>query len=244
MQHRTGGSGQPQPVGIVAVSAEGAGLCYRSLCAESAAILGPHAHPEVILHGFPLQDYLRRMEASRWDLVGDLLLDSAALLRQAGARFLICPDNTAHQAIDLIRDAIPLPWLHIAEVVGEAAADLGSKTVGILGTRWLVEGPVYPRALGALGIECLVPPAAARQRVHEIILKELVYGRVEEAARSCLLQLAEFAARGCDAVVLGCTEIPLALEGSSPARPTLDSTRLLAQAALREAVSLAGQGAV
>lgn len=227
----------PKHIGIVAVSAEGAALCYRTICAEGTALLGRHAHPEITLHTYPLADYMRPIDAGRWDEVGSMLLDSAEKLRRAGADLLICPDNTAHEAIDLIRDRSPLPWLHIAEEVASVAAEQGLRRLLVLGTKYLMEGPVYPSKLRARAIEWEIPPPDERARINALIFDELVNGRFEEPARSYFRQvIAENQRRGTDAAVLGCTEIPLLLGDADSPLPTLDSTRILARAALREAV--------
>lgn len=224
-------------IGIVAVSAEGAALCYRTICAEGAALLGRHAHPEVSMHTYPLADYMRHIYAGRWDEVGEMLLASAGKLRQAGAELLICPDNTVHEALDLVRDRWPLPWLHIAEEVAAVATDRGFKRLLVLGTRYLMESPVYPAKLGPKGIEHEIPDAEVRERINALIFDEFVYGRFEESARSYFRQVIGAARdRGCDAAVLGCTEIPLLIDDSDSPLPTLDSTRILARAALRAAV--------
>ncbi|HEV8577741.1 MAG TPA: amino acid racemase [Thermoanaerobaculia bacterium] len=224
-------------IGIVAVSAEGAALCYRTLCAEGAAVLGRHAHPEVTMHTYPLADYMRPIDAGNWEEVGEMLLSSAGKLRTAGAELLICPDNTAHQALDIVRDRSPLPWLHIAEEVATTAAERGYKRLLVLGTRYLMEGPVYPTKLRARGIEHEIPDAEARERINDFTFNELVYGRFEEPARSYFKEvIREAQGRGCDAVILGCTEFPLLLGNDDSPLPTLDSTRILARAALREAV--------
>jgi aspartate racemase len=224
-------------IGIVAVSAEGAALCYRTLCVEGSALLGEHAHPEVTMHTYPLSAYMRYMDTGRWDEVARLLLESAQKVRSAGADFLICPDNTAHQAIDLIRDRSPLPWLHIAEEVAAAAARRGLTRLGLLGTRYLMEGPVYPAKLSARGIGCEIPAPHDRQRINQIIFEELVYGRFEAAARTYFTQvIGRLGDRGCDGVILGCTEIPLLVAETDSPLPALDSTQLLARAALRRAI--------
>lgn len=121
-------------IGIVAVSAEGAALCYRTICVEGARVLGRHAHPEVTLHTYPLSEYMRHVDGSRWEEAARLLLSSAKKLASAGAQLLICPDNTLHQALDLVRGDSPAPWLHIAEEVAAFAAHQGFKRVGVLGT--------------------------------------------------------------------------------------------------------------
>jgi aspartate racemase len=223
-------------VGIVAVSAEGAALCYRTICVEGAAILGAHDHPQVTMHTHPLAEYMRHVEADRWDEAARLLVSSANLLVGAGAEILICPDNTLHQALDLVRDQAPAPWLHIAEEVAAVAVARGFERLGILGTRYLMEGPVYRKKLGAKGIGQEIPDADDRARINAVIFNELVYGRMEEASRRYFCGVIEqLATRGCDAVVLGCTEIPLLVGEAESPLPVIDSTRTLARAALREA---------
>ena len=223
-------------VGIVGVSAEGAALCYRTLCVEGASLFGRHGHPEVTLHTIPLADYMRPIEAGDWGAVGELVLCSAARLRAVGADFLICPDNTAHQAIDRVRDRSPLPWLHIAEEVATAAAARGFRRLLLLGTRYLMEGPVYPPKLAAEGIAFETPPPQDRERINTIIFDELVNGRFEEPARAFFREVIDRGRElGCDAAALCCTEIPILIGEADSSLPILDSTRLLARAALREA---------
>lgn len=223
-------------VGIVGVSAEGAALCYRTVCVEGAALFGRHGHPEVTLHTIPLADYMPSIDAGDWAAVGELLLTSASKLERAGADFLICPDNTVHPAIELVRGRSPLPWLHIAEEVAAVAADRGFRRVLVLGTRYLMEGPVYPAKLAAKGIEMEIPPRGDRERLNSIIFDELVAGRFGEGARSDFRRvIADGQGRGCDAAALACTEIPLLIGDADSPLPTLDSTRILARAALREA---------
>ena len=229
----------PQHIGIVACSAEGAALCYRTICAEGAALLGAHAHPEVSLHGHSLADYGRCLDAGNMAGVAALMLASAHKLAAAGADFIICPDNTVHQAMALVLPRSPRPWLHIAEVVAAQAAERGLERLGLLGTRWLVESRVYPDALEALGIQWLRPEPEERDAIHRFIMDELVNGVITAQAVECHQRvIARLEQSGCDAVVLGCTEIPLIIDDANSALPTLDSTRLLARAALRRAVQI------
>ena len=223
-------------IGIVACSAEGAALCYRTICAEGAAIFGPHAHPEISLHSHALADYADCL--TRGDLagVGRLMLSSAGKLASAGADFLICPDNTVHQAFSYVEANSPRPWLHIAGVVAAEAAARGYRRLGLTGTRWLVESEVYPEKLSAIGLECVRPGTGDRIEAHRIIMDELVYGVFKPEGIARFQQVfARLANDGCDAVILGCTEIPLIMNDSNSPLPTLDSTRLLARAALRRA---------
>lgn len=225
-----------QHIGIVACSAEGASLCYRTICAEGAQRLGPHMHPEVSMHTPPLSEYMARIDRNDWGGVGELMLASAEKLAAIGADFLICPDNTIHQALHFVRERSPRPWLHIAEEVAREAQARGFRRVGLTGTRWLVRSDVYPRQLHAQGIDFERPGDADQETMNRIIMEELVYGRfLPESVAWFESRISGFKAGGCDAVVLGCTEIPLIVGDGNSVLPTLDSTRILARAALRRA---------
>lgn len=227
----------PQHIGIVGCSAEGAALCYRTICAEGAQLLGPHAHPEVSLHTPSLADYVACLDRGDVAGVGELMLASARKLAAAGADFLICPDNTIHQAFDYVAPRSPLPWLHIAEVVADEAVRRGFQRIGITGTRWLVNSEVYPEKFSARGLQYLRPTDVERDELGRIIMDELVCGIFRpEAVASFQRVIERMKSEGCDAVVLGCTEIPLIINDGNSALPTLDSTRLLARAALQRAV--------
>jgi aspartate racemase len=188
------------------------------------------------MHTYPLAEYMEYVEADRWHEAGGLLLSSANVLVRAGAELLICPDNTLHQALDLVRERTPAPWLHIVDEVAAVAVARGFKRLGVLGTRNLMEGPVYREKLDARGIEHEIPDADDRERINAIIFNELVYGRFEETSRSYFRAVIEaLGARACDAVILGCTEIPLLITEAESPLPAIDSTRTLARAAVREA---------
>lgn len=226
----------PLHLGIVACSAEGAALCYRTICAEGATLFGPHAHPEVSMHTPSFAAYVRLLERGDWDGVGELMLASARKLAGAGAQLLLCPDNTIHASFAYVAPRSPLPWLHIAEVVADEAVARGFRRLGILGTRWLVDSEVYPEKLSARGLEFVRPSAADRDASSRVIMEELVRGVFEPEGVALHVRIIErLRQQGCDAVVLGCTELPLILDDSNSPLPTLDSTRLLARAALRRA---------
>jgi aspartate racemase len=228
----------PQHIGIVACSAEGAALCYRTVCVEGAAMLGAHAHPEVSMHTYSLAEYMECIYRDDWRGVGELMLSSAEKLARIGAHFLICPDNTIHQALEYVQPRSPLPWLHIAEEVAAHALERGFKRIGLTGTRWLVESNVYPQKLTARGLQYVRPDAEERAEINRIIMDELVCSEFKPQAIAYFQQtIRRLQAAGCDAVVLGCTEIPLIMNDANSPLPTLDSTRLLARAALRRAIS-------
>jgi len=227
----------PLHIGIVACSAEGAALCYRTICLEGPKLLGAHAHPEVSIHTHSLGVYMQCIYRGDWQAVGELMLSSANKLFSGGADFLICPDNTIHQALPYIAARSPLPWLHIAEVVAAEAVARKFRRLGLTGTRYLIQSEVYPEQLTARGLEFLRPNFAEREEINRIIMDELVCGIFKPAAVAYFQAvIARMKNEGCDAVVLGCTEIPLIMNDANSQLPTLDSTRLLARGALRWAV--------
>ena len=224
-------------IGIVAGSAEGAALCYRTICLEAPAIMGEHNHPEITMNSVPMAEHMVHIRANDWKAVAALMAASAEKLARAGADFAICPDNTYHQAFKYLIPQSPIPWLHIAGAVAAEAHRSGYGRLGILGTKYLTESSVYPEALEEFRIEREIPDETDREKINEIIFKELVNGIFPENSRLYFNEVAEkLKARGCDAVVLGCTEIPLIVRPDDCPLPTLDSTRLLARAALRRAL--------
>jgi aspartate racemase len=228
----------PLHIGIAACSAEGAALCYRTICTEAPAILGTHDHPEVTMHTPSLGAYMDHIYRGDWPAVGDMMLASAEKLARVGADFVICPDNTIHQALPFVEARSPLPWLHIAACVADEARARGFARLGLTGTKWLVESEVYPQKLGEHQLGFMRPHLAEREEINRIIMDELVRGifkpqQIDYFQRT----IARLKAEGCDAVVLGCTEIPLIMNDGNSPLPTLDSTRLLARAALKRAIA-------
>jgi len=225
-------------IGIVACSAPGAALCYRIICTEAEKLLGErYAHPEVSMHGYPFSEYVKFIERGEWGRVADLMVASARKLAAIGADFAISPDNTIHVVFDEVVRRSPIPWLHIAEEVAKEALRRGFRRLGILGTKYLMESDVYPSRLSKYGLEYVIPGEEDRVRINEVIFGELVYGVVRKESRDYLVKVIRKLEReGCDAVVLGCTELPLILNDEVSPLPTLNSTRILALAAIREAV--------
>ncbi len=189
------------------------------------------------MHTHSLAEYTKCIYRGDWQGVGELMLSSASKLARIGADFLICPDNTIHQALPYVEPRSPLRWLHIVEVVAAQAVDRGFRCLGLIGTRWLVESEIYPEKLTARGLEYMRPNTVEREEINRIIMDELVYGVCKPEAIAYHQQvIGRMKDAGCDAVVLGCTETPLIMNDSNSPLPTLDSTRLLARAALRQAV--------
>ena len=230
---------KPLHIGIVGCTAEGASLCYRTICAEAPDLLGTDRHPEVSIHTPSLSEYVIHLDDGNARGVADLMLDSARKLERVGADFLICPDNTIHMAFELVEAESPLPWLHIAEEVAKEANRQGYRTLGLTGTHWLVNSDVYPSRLAPAGLAFERLDPDERERMGNIIMTRLIYGDFSDEVVGYFQRAIEsLQDRECDAVVLGCTEIPLIINDENSVLPTLDSTRLLARAALRRACGL------
>jgi aspartate racemase len=224
-------------IGILAHSAEGATLCYRTMFLEGIRRLGAHNHPEITLTGIAMHHSLAAWERSDLPFLRDVFMKDAAKLAAAGADFFVLPDNTAHIALEAPGAPFPLPCLHIAEVVADQAVRDGRGRIGILGTEWTMTGPVYRGAFGRRGLKFEVPGEADRRVIHKIIFDELCLGVFRDESRSAYVRIIEeLGTRGCDAVALVCTEIPLLITPEVSPLPTLDSTRMLAVAAIDVAV--------
>ena len=226
-------------IGILAHSAEGATLCYRTAWLEGVARMGPHNHPEITLTGIAMHEAMAAWESGDHSAVRALFLADAGKLAAAGADFFVLPDNTAHIALETPGEDFPIPCLHIGEVVADSAARAGATRIAILGTEWTMTGPVYPGELGRRGLGWEIPEPEDRAEIHRIIFDELCLGVVKDESRDLYLAIIDrLAARGCDAAALVCTEIPLLVTADVSPLPILDSTRLLAAAAVEVALGL------
>jgi aspartate racemase len=224
-------------IGILAHSAEGATLCYRTAWLEGIARLGPHRHPEITLTGIAMHHALGAWERGDTKRLRSLFMADAAKLAAAGADFFVLPDNSAHIALEAPGEPFPIPCLHIAEVVADEAMRQGYARIGILGTEWTMTGPVYPAAFGRRGLAWEVPDETDRAIVHRIIMDELCLGDFRAESRAEYVRIIRaLAAKGCDSVALVCTEIPLLIGAGDSPLPILDSTRLLATAAVEVAL--------
>ncbi len=225
-------------IGIVACSAEGAALCYRTIAQAAERYLGEYNHPKVTLHSIPMADWMPALNADDYKAVAEFMLASAKVVAGAGADFAICPDNTVHLSWEHFIQRSLIPWLHIGEVVAGEAQRHGWKKAALLGTRFTMTGPMYRDVFRRHGMEALPPSQADQQIVDEVIWSELVRGKFLEASRLRYNQVVQrLKDAGCDCVILGCTEIPLLVRSDDCPLPTLDSTRLLAEAAVRFAIA-------
>ena len=226
-------------IGIVACSAEGAALCYRAIAQSAEPYLGDHNHPRVTLDSIPMAEWVPAFQAGDYRTIGEFMLASAKVVANAGADFAICPDNSCHLSWRYFIQRSPIPWLHIGEVVAAQALCDGRKKIGLLGTRFTMTGPMYPEVFQRRAMEVISPSLEDQQVVDDVIWKELVHGKFPETSRLRYNEvIARLKAQGCDSVILGCTEIPLLVRPDDCPLPTLDSTRLLAIAAVRHAIAI------
>jgi aspartate racemase len=224
-------------IGILAHSFEGATLCFHTACLEGVAALGSHMHPEITLTCSPMALVLDAWERGDNEMLRAFFMKDAEKLAAAGADFFVLPDNTAHIAMESAGEPFPIPGLHIGEVVAERAARDGRRKVGILGTKYTMNGPVHPGSLGRRGIDWAVPSPDDQKLVNDVVFDELCLGEFKPESRDAYVRIIEKLMQdGCDAVALVCTEIPLLVSPDVSPLPTLDSTRLLAKAAVEVAV--------
>lgn len=230
-------SAKPKHIGIVACSAEGAALCFREIAAYSLTVMGEHMHPQVTLSCIPLNEWMPAFNRGDYEGVADFMLRETHIVANAGAQLAICPDNSAHRAFKYVAAKSPIPWLHIAEEVAKVAVRESYRHAALLGTRFTMDGPVYPDVFKTHGVKLSLPMADDRKVIDDIIFQELVNGVFSEASRLRYNEVIDrMKARGCDCVILGCTEIPLLVRSDDCPLPTLDSTRLLARAAVDAAL--------
>jgi aspartate racemase len=231
-------------IGIVACSAEGAALCYRTIAQVAEQYVGEHNHPTVTLHSIAMAEWMPAFNAGDYRKVGEFMLKSAKVVAEAGADFAICPDNSCHLSWEYFIDRSPISWLHIGEVVANDAQRSGWKKPGLLGTRFTMNGPMYRDVFRRHSMEVLPPVPEDQQIIDDVIWSELVRGTFPETSRLRYNQvISRLKGEGCDCVILGCTEIPLLVRPDDCPLPTLDSTRLLAHAAVQHALGI-DQGSV
>lgn len=224
-------------IGVVACSVEGAALCFREIGAYSLKFMGEHLHPQVTLSCIAMGEWLPAFDRGDYAAVAESMLRETEIVAKAGAQLAICPDNSAHLAFKQVAARSPIPWLHIAEEVAKAARQAGFRHTALLGTRFTMRGPVYPEMFEKHALKISTPAEEDQKIVDDIIFTELVNGIFSESSRRRYNEVIErMSARGCDSVILGCTEIPLLVRADDCPLPTLDSTRLLARAAVDAAL--------
>lgn len=224
----------PKHIGIVAVSPEGSALCYRDIFRSARKRFGDRIQPTVTLHNLPVQAYVDAAISENWHAIGDMLALSARVLAKAGAEFCIVPDNLLQHGVHLAEHASPIPWLTMTDLVCEAVKNDGRTCVGIIGTKLVMYGSTYQTHLGLKGVRVIAPEEHEANAVDDIMFRELFVGDVQVSSQKRLLDVVRhLKERGCEGVVLACTEAPLLIDQSNSPLPVYDSTALLAEGAVR-----------
>lgn len=225
-------------IGIVASSSEGASLCYRTICLEAAKYLGEHNHPEITMSSIPLAEHLKLIKTNDWIGLAKSMAYAANKTAYAGADFAICPDNTNHLAFHHLSKFTNVPFIHIAEAVISETYQKKYRKIGLLGTKYLMEGTVYQEYIDQYNLECAIPNETDRTIINKIIFEELVKGEITKESELLLLDIInKLGDKNCEAIILGCTELPLIINSTNSPIDVLDSTRLLAMAALKKAIN-------
>jgi aspartate racemase len=195
-------------------------------------------HPTIVMSAVPMGLSMEGWQTGDHDTVARFLRQGVQQVADAGADFYVCPDNTAHIVLERIAADLPIPGLHIAEVVVREIAAHGWKHAGLLGTKWTMTGPVYAAALAKHGLAHSIPKEPMRERLNDAIFDELCRGVFRaETTKLFVNAIDEVRSKGADCVILGCTEIPLIISAENSPLPVLDSTRLLAKHAVLEALN-------
>ena len=225
-------------IGICAHSYEGGALCFITACREGAKLMEPHMHPNIILSAIPMGLSMDAWESDDFDEIAKHLQNGVSQISKGGADFFICPDNTAHIVLEKTVSKLPIPGLHIAEVVCQEIIKNQWTKVGLLGTKWTMDGTVYSNILKDKGLSVLTPKESIKTKINDAIFEELCQGILNKKTIDLFLNAIEdLKKEGAECVILGCTEIPLIINADNSPLPILDSTRLLAQYAVKLAVS-------
>ena len=225
-------------IGIVAVTAEGAANCYKQIVRFAGEQLGPNKHPEIILINPSFDTILEAQQRDDWQTVGTILTRAAQRAVAAGAEFIIIPANSVHFAYDQVAKHVSVPVLNLVEVVADECQHQGYKKVAVLGVGLTLSGGLYDQPLAERSIKSIELTDAYRKTLDSIIYNKLVHGIVTLASTKKVLSLCDELQRdGCEALILACTELPLILHSTNTPLPVLDSTEVLARAAVKLACS-------
>ncbi|MEM6462736.1 MAG: aspartate/glutamate racemase family protein [Pseudomonadota bacterium] len=220
------------------MSWESTALYYRAMNEEAKRRLGGLHSARILLHSVDFHDIEQRQHIGDWQGTAEILADAAIGLKTAGADFLVIATNTMHKVAGEIEALSGLPVLHIADPTGSALTRDHVHTVGLLGTRFTMEETFYTDRLETkFHLKVIVPQEVRRNAIHQCIYEELCLGRVTEDARALFCSVIEdLREAGAEAVILGCTEITMAVDASSSLLPAYDTTELHATAAVAMAL--------
>jgi len=226
-------------IGIAAVSPEGAAVFYTQLSRHLSKMLPPNQHPRITIHNEPLSAYIDAIRRDDWHAVGELLRRSAETLGRCGAEFCLSPDNIVQHATHLAESGSPIPWLTMTDLVAQAVGKDGRRTVGVVGTKMVTSSSTYQTPLGLRGIHVLPPEPEEAETLDQIIFGELLYGHIRPESRQAVLGIIHHLKdRGCEAVILACSEAPLMVTGETSSLPVYDAADILAESAVRRSMAV------
>ena len=222
-------------IGILGgVSAESTVSYYQTITREFIRRHGHAGYPEILIYSVSFAEYAELQHTGRWDELAARMVEVFRALAQAGADFGLIAANTLHIVFEQVAARSPIPLISIVDATAKAVSTAGFTTVGLLGTRFTMEGGFYVDGLARYGIRALVPGREDREIVHNIIYQELVRGELHEKSREAVLKIAEdLRAQGAEGMILGCTELPLLIKDAG--LPLFDTARIHALAALEAA---------
>ncbi|MDF7659078.1 aspartate/glutamate racemase family protein [Erwiniaceae bacterium L1_54_6] len=227
-------------IGLIGgMSWESTALYYRIINEKVKQQLGGLHSARSLMYSVDFQEIEQLQVAGEWEKAGEILAAAAASLEQGGADFIVLCTNTMHKVAHQITAAVQIPLLHIADATAQRIRQSGVKRVGLLATAFTMEQDFYKgRLQQQYGIDVLVPAAAQRKVVHDIIYQELCLGVIREESRAQYREIiAQLVADGAEAIILGCTEITLLVKPEDATVPLFDTTLIHAQDAVKLALS-------
>lgn len=220
-------------IGIVGVSPEGAAVFFRQIIHHATTRRAPNDQPRISIHNEPLSMYLDGIRRGDWHSVDRLLRRSAELLSRCGCTIVMTPDNVVQHAVHMAEVGSPVPWLGMPDLVACAVANDKRKIVGLIGTSLVTSASTYQTHLGLKGVQVLSPESEESETMDQIIYGELIFGQIRPESRLAVLQIiANFAHRGCDGVILACSEAPLLITRENSPLPVYDAADILAETAV------------
>jgi aspartate racemase len=223
-------------IGIVDITTIGACICINEIVSEAARQDSSGKHPEFTMHAFSFDIYKKLIVNQDWKNLAEVILESINTLKSISADFIIIPSNTPHFAIDIIQVKSPLPVLNLIEITANECQRRGCSRVAVLGTKFTMQGKLYDQLLRDRYIIPLIPNDMVCERIHNLIMNEIISSKINpQTVEQVKLDIQKLE---CDTVILGCTELPEVYNKANLGVEVIDTTRLIAHAALEFAKKL------
>jgi aspartate racemase len=218
-------------IGIVDITTVGACLCANEIVAQAAKIDASKKHPEFTMHAFSYDQYYDYICRKDWISLANKICESIKLLEKVGADFIIIPSNAPHFAIDLIEKKSPLPVVNLIKIVADECHRRGFSKVLVLGIKLTMQGGLYNEVLNSKNITAIIPTDSVCDKIEHLIKNEIIPSKINSSTVEDIQE--DIQKYDCDAVILGCTELPVVYNENNLGKPIVDTTRLLAHYALK-----------